>query len=45
MLAALRRTRVGRFTLDDAIALDDLPDPMLQEHLLAIPQGLGSSQD
>lgn len=40
MLTALRRTRVGRFTLDGAIQLDDLPDPMLQEHLLAIPADL-----
>lgn len=28
MLTALRRTRVGVFTLDDAVRLEDLPDPM-----------------
>lgn len=42
MLTALRRTRVGRFTLADAIALDDLPDPMLQEHLRPVPADLVS---
>lgn len=28
MLTALRRTRVGRFTLGQAVRMDDLPDPM-----------------
>lgn len=28
MLTALRRTRVGVFTLDNAVRLEDLPDPM-----------------
>jgi tRNA pseudouridine55 synthase len=27
MLTALRRTRVGRFTLDDAVQLEDVPNP------------------
>jgi tRNA pseudouridine55 synthase len=27
MLTALRRTRVGRFTLDDAMTLDEVPNP------------------
>jgi len=27
MLTALRRTRVGRFTLDQAVTLDEVPDP------------------
>lgn len=27
MLTALRRTRVGQFTLDDAITLDEIPNP------------------
>lgn len=27
MLTALRRTRVGRFTLEEAVALDDVPNP------------------
>jgi tRNA pseudouridine55 synthase len=28
VLTALRRTRVGRFSIDDAVLLDDLPNPM-----------------
>lgn len=28
VLTALRRTRVGSFTIDEAVALDELPDPM-----------------
>ncbi len=28
MLVALRRTRVGRFTLEDAVGLDEIPDPL-----------------
>ncbi|MFG0244582.1 MAG: tRNA pseudouridine(55) synthase TruB [Phycisphaerales bacterium JB052] len=28
VLTALRRTRVGRFTIDEAVTLDQLPDPM-----------------
>lgn len=27
MITELRRTRVGRFTLDDAVSLDDVPNP------------------
>lgn len=38
VLTALRRTRVGRFTLDDAITLEALPDPLLQEHLTITPE-------
>ncbi len=38
MLAGLVRTRVGRFTIEDAIALDDLADPLMQEHLLMTPE-------
>lgn len=37
MLAALRRTAVGEFTIDRAADLDDLPDPLLQQHLLPLP--------
>ncbi len=37
MLAGLRRTAVGEFTIDRAVELDDLPDPLLAEHLLPIP--------
>ncbi|MDX2119269.1 MAG: tRNA pseudouridine(55) synthase TruB [Planctomycetota bacterium] len=32
-LAALRRTRVGAHSINDAVTLDALPDVLLQEHL------------
>lgn len=38
VLTALRRTRVGRFTLDDAQTLEQVPDPLLQDHLLITPE-------
>jgi tRNA pseudouridine55 synthase len=34
MLHSLRRTAVGPFTLDGALTLDDIPQPLLQHHLL-----------
>lgn len=34
MLTGLRRTEVAPFTLEHARTLDDVPDPLLQEHLL-----------
>lgn len=37
MLASLRRTAVGDFTLDRAIPLDDVPDPLLPDSLLPLP--------
>ncbi len=37
MLAGLRRTAVGEFTIDRATGLDDLPEPMFDEHLLPLP--------
>jgi tRNA pseudouridine55 synthase len=37
MLHSLRRTQVGEFTIERAAALDDVPDPLGQEHLLPIP--------
>ncbi|MFG0260665.1 MAG: tRNA pseudouridine(55) synthase TruB [Phycisphaerales bacterium JB041] len=37
MLAGLRRTAVGAFSIDDAIALGAVPDPLLQEHLRPLP--------
>ncbi len=40
MLDALVRTRVGRFEIDDALRLDDLPTEMTQQHLLPIPEDL-----
>lgn len=36
-LTALRRTAVGDYTIDKAVTLDDLPRPLLQEHLLPVP--------
>lgn len=36
-LSALRRTAIGNYHVDNAIALDDVPDPLLQEHLLPPP--------
>ncbi len=38
MLGGLRRTRVGRFMIADAITLDALSDPLTQEHLLVTPE-------
>lgn len=37
MLTALRRTAVGRFPIDAARTLDELPDPLTQAGLLPIP--------
>lgn len=37
MLAGLRRTAVGEFTIDRAVMLDGVPEPLLQEHLLPLP--------
>jgi tRNA pseudouridine55 synthase len=37
MLAALRRTAVGEFTIDRAIALDQLPEPLTPDDLLPLP--------
>lgn len=36
MLRALRRTSVGRFRIEDATHLNDVPSPLMQEHLLPI---------
>ncbi len=36
-LAALRRTTVGPYTLDRAVGLDDVPEPLNAEHLLPAP--------
>lgn len=38
VLTALRRTRVGRFTIDEALTLDALPDPMDPWSLSLDPQ-------
>ena len=38
--ASIRRTAVGPFTLDDAIALDDLPDPLPADHLVPLPTAM-----
>ena len=37
-LTALRRTAIGLYTIDRAVALDDVPQPLQQEHLLPAPQ-------
>lgn len=36
MLHALRRTRVGEHTIENATTLEDLPENLLQEHLLSV---------
>jgi len=36
-LTALRRTAIGPYTIDCAIPLDDVPDPLEQDHLLPMP--------
>lgn len=38
MLAALRRTETGRFRVDDATPLEQLPRTLTQEHLDLIPE-------
>lgn len=37
-LAALRRTAVGPYTVEQAVKLDALPQPLLQEHLIPIDE-------
>lgn len=43
MLTALRRTRVGRFGIEDSIRLENLPDPMTGADLAAIPAELAQA--
>lgn len=38
MLGGLRRTRVGRFSIDEAVTLDELPDPLTQGDLTITPE-------
>lgn len=38
VLTALRRTRVGEFDVQRAQRLDQLPDVLVQEHLLPVPE-------
>jgi tRNA pseudouridine55 synthase len=40
MLTELRRTRIGEFCVADAIALDDIPDPMRLELVRPVPEDL-----
>jgi tRNA pseudouridine55 synthase len=40
MLTALRRTRVGRFSLEGSVRVQDLPDHLTQDALLPIPDDL-----
>lgn len=42
--AELRRTAVGPFTIDDAVALDDVPQPVTQGDLIAIDDALAMVQ-
>ena len=37
MLSNLRRTRVGEFTIENAVTLDSLPDVLTQAELLPVP--------
>jgi tRNA pseudouridine55 synthase len=41
MLTALRRTRVGVFEIDQAVKLEDLPDPMDPDAVCMPPQFAG----
>lgn len=38
MLTALRRTRVARFTLDQAVSIDSVPNVLRQEHLRPVAE-------
>ena len=40
MLTALRRTRVGRFSIENSVRVQDLPDHLTQDALLPIPEDL-----
>ncbi|MBU6412984.1 MAG: tRNA pseudouridine(55) synthase TruB [Planctomycetes bacterium] len=40
MLRELRRTRIGEFSVENAIALDDVPDPMRLELVRPVPEEL-----
>ena len=37
-LASLRRTAVGRFTIEKAIPLDDVPQPLTEENLISLAE-------
>jgi tRNA pseudouridine55 synthase len=37
MLTALRRTRVGRYSIEQAVTFQTLPDLLRQEHILPLP--------
>lgn len=39
-LSALRRTRVGRWTIDQATTIDQLNDAVIQAHALETPKGI-----
>jgi tRNA pseudouridine55 synthase len=38
--ASIRRTAVGPFTIGEAIALDDVPEPLTDDHLISIDDAL-----
>ena len=38
--ASIRRTAVGPFTIEEAVPLDDLPDPMPPDRLVSLPNAM-----
>jgi tRNA pseudouridine55 synthase len=44
-LADLRRTAIGPYTVDQAFPLDDVPDPLMPEHLLPTPDASARGPD
>ena len=44
VMTALRRTAVGRFSVSDATALSDLPDPLHESDLDPLPESVGLSR-
>ena len=37
---SIRRTAVGPFSLNDAVTLDDVPDPLIAAHVIPVEEGL-----
>jgi len=42
-LTALRRTAIGQYTIEQAVGLEDLPEPMGMGDLRAVPGGAGDA--
>ncbi len=38
--ASIRRTAVGPFTIEEATKLDDVPEPLVEEHLISVEEAL-----